>query len=304
MVRFPGNLMVSRFGFRLDVKQFEPTDDPAWAAAPESLRQEFRDELGRRAATTWQRFRAKGYDRAGNRMIPIGRKTAVARRDNINRVSALAPYSPMGRAAPFHAPLQATGMASRTQTLLRWRPVGESIWFYWADDPHTGRNWGEILDRHRQGFTQYFRYPFPAGFSHVPGRDVFGFSPAELKLIGDHMARWWSHAGQGAGSDATQGGWLDGALAWWRRRGKGFGVRVGADPPIEPPPVRRPPRRQPRPDWKDRIDQAIKGLDDYSDAGTARLRQRERARWATPPPWQAPPPGRTAAPPRPPRLGR
>jgi hypothetical protein len=180
------------FGFWLEAAQVEPRDDPAWKVASLELRTGFWREASLFASRAWKRSRALGLDRNGRPMISIGRKTAIARRHDVNRVTAKMPYSPMGRADEQWAPLQATGPNSRTQSLLRWKVNRRGAWYYWDYDPYTRRTWGAVLDRHRRGFVRYFRYPEPEGLERVPARDVFGFSEAEVNAIRDWMARWWA----------------------------------------------------------------------------------------------------------------
>jgi hypothetical protein len=180
------------FGFWLEAEAVEPRDDPAWKVASLELRVAFWRECSLYASRAWKRSRALGLDRNGRPMVSIGRKTAIARRHDVNRVTAKMPYSPMGRADEQWAPLQATGPNSRTQSLLRWKVNRRGAWYYWDYDPYTRRTWGAVLDRHRRGFVKYFRYPEPEGLERVPARDVFGFSEAEVNAIRDWMARWWA----------------------------------------------------------------------------------------------------------------
>jgi hypothetical protein len=132
----------------------------------------------------------KGLGRDGGPLAPIHALTRRARQDDINPVTGRAPYSPMGRARPNAAPLMATGRRSRTYSLLRAEPKGEAVRFWWGDDPHTGRNWGEILKRHAEGFARHFRYP-SNGWGFVKGRDVIGLSEADERAIRVEMGRRW-----------------------------------------------------------------------------------------------------------------
>lgn len=168
----------------------EPQNDPAWDRASLSLRAEFWREAGYFGSRVWKRYRAAGLDKDGRKFAPIHQLTAQARRANINPVTGRTPYSPMGRADENWAPLQATGGNSRLQTLLRWTVRPNGVWFYWLNDPHTGVNWGVVMARHAQGFSRHFRWPANR-WGFVKGRDVFGFSVAELRLIKEWMANWW-----------------------------------------------------------------------------------------------------------------
>jgi hypothetical protein len=199
------------WGFWLEALAVEPRDDPAWEAAPAALVRQFWAEAGHYASRVWKRHRAQGMNRDGEPMDAISLLTAQARQDDVNSVTGRAPYSPMGRASAGWAPLQATGGQSRLQTLLRWKAVeGQGVWFYWNYDRHTRHYWGEILARHARGFRQFFRYP-RTGWGRVPGRDVFGFSEAELELVRVWMASWWGArrglvaGAPGAGTPAAAG---------------------------------------------------------------------------------------------------
>jgi hypothetical protein len=180
------------FGFWLESGDVAPRNDPAWDQAPLALRRQFWAEAGLYASRVWKRYRAAGFDRSGEQMDAISILTAQARQDDIGSVSGKHPYSPMGRASVSWKPLQATGGQSRLQSLLRWKTVGDGgVWFYWAFDRHTRHYWGEILARHARGFRQFFRYP-RTGWGRVPGRDVLGFSDAEITLVREWMAGWWT----------------------------------------------------------------------------------------------------------------
>jgi hypothetical protein len=215
------------WGFWLPGAELEPAEDLAWQKAPAAVRKAFWEEAAHYASRVWKRHRAEGLDRTGQALAAIHPLTVQARTADVNPVTGRQPYSPMGRASAGWAPLQATGGASRLQSLLRWKPVaGQGVWFYWAFDRHTRHYWGEILARHARGFAQRFVYP-SHGWGHVPGRDVFGFSDAELKLIREWMAGWWMKRRVAVVAKLAEGS-LKAGPKTVRVETRGLGVRPGA----------------------------------------------------------------------------
>jgi hypothetical protein len=169
------------------ISGIEPRHDPLWLLGGERLRRLFYEELIRVVKRLKAAELAAGLDRHGRPMRRIAAATARDRTADVNPVTGQSPYSPMGRADASLPPLQSTGSLSRTRTLFRGRVTAKGAQFYWADDPWTGRNWGDILKRHAQGFYQKFRN----GWAYVPPRDVIGLSPQSLALAERHMNRWW-----------------------------------------------------------------------------------------------------------------
>jgi hypothetical protein len=175
----------SEFGFALE--GIEPTKDIAWQLAGEAGQLRFWNHAADIGLVIRRASLASGIDLNGRRMVKLSPLTRRDRKQNKNSVTGKPPYSPMGRADPAYAPLQSTGGLSRTQTLLRAKVTKGGVWFFWADDPHTGRNWGAILARHARGFTQKFH----RGWGYVPSRNVLGFPPADVRKIQAEMATWW-----------------------------------------------------------------------------------------------------------------
>ena len=169
------------------ISGIEPAHDLRWVMGGERLRRLFYEELVRVVLRLKAAELAAGLDRHGHPMRHIAAATAQSRAADINPVTGRAPYSPMGRADPALPPLQSTGSLSRTRTLFRGRVTAKGAQFFWADDPHTGRNWGEILKRHAQGFVQRFK----TGWAYVPPRDVIGLSPQSMAQAEHHMTQWW-----------------------------------------------------------------------------------------------------------------
>jgi hypothetical protein len=171
-------------GFR--VTGLEP-DDTEYRADPRARRWFWRE-----AAVVVARVKrdslVKGLGKSGDPLAPIHPKTRQSRLRDINPVTGEAPYSPMGRARPNAPPLMATGRRSRTYTLLKATPRGESVWVRWEVDPNTGLNWGIVLARHAAGFSQRFR----DGWGHVPSRDVVGLSRADWATAKSLMALRWA----------------------------------------------------------------------------------------------------------------
>jgi len=179
--------MPSPIGF--EIKDIEPGLDPAYALS-RAAQQAFWNQVGIIGLRVKRLSLARGLDKNGNPLAPISNLTRIARRDDINSVTAKHPYSPRGRARVTAPPLQATGTASRTYSLLRFDVRGESVWFSWGFDAASGMDWGIVLARHANGFTQRFAYPQP-GWGHVPSRDVIGLSAADITQVTHEVRLWW-----------------------------------------------------------------------------------------------------------------
>lgn len=190
-------MAVSVYSWR--VAGIEP---PGVRSAPRDARRAYWQTVVSLVMEVKDRELAAGLDRRGRRMHPIHRLTKIARRDDINAVTGRHPYSPMGKAHPLNPPLQSTGSLSRTRTLLRGKVDGDGAVFWWDTDPHTGKDWGMILNRHRHGFDQRFRYP-QRGWGHVAARDVFGISPRGLADVKQRAAQWWTNLGAGLARHAA-----------------------------------------------------------------------------------------------------
>lgn len=180
--------MASPIGFSL--KDIEPGLDPAYVLSRQA-QQAFWNQAGIVGLRVKRLSLAKGLDKNGRPLAPIHGLTRIARRDDINSVTAKQPYSSRGRARVNAPPLQATGTASRTYSLLRYDVRGESVWFSWGFDAATGLDWGIVLARHARGFTQRFAYPQP-GWGHVPSRDVIGLSESDIAQITHEIRLWWA----------------------------------------------------------------------------------------------------------------
>lgn len=180
--------MTRRVSFTLE--GIAPTGDPLYRTDP-AARRWFWREAKRVGLRVKRNSLVKGLDARGMPLAPIHVLTRQARRDDVNPVTGRGPYSPMGRARENAPPLMATGRRSRTYTLLRANVRGESVVFSWGNDPHTGRNWGDILKRHATGFARHFVYP-TRGWGFVKGRDVIGLSKADVAAIREEMAKRWA----------------------------------------------------------------------------------------------------------------
>lgn len=164
-----------------------PTSDVAWHLAGREGQRIAGREAARLVLVAMNHQLAAGIDRFGKPLTPISGRTAASRSANINPVTGHQPYSPMGRASAANAPLQSTGAKSRTRSLLRARPDEGDILVFWADDIHTGVNWGLVLARHAAGF--YMR--FHDGWGYVPPRDVIGLAPVYLAWFRTRFGEWW-----------------------------------------------------------------------------------------------------------------
>jgi hypothetical protein len=177
----------SPYGFW--IRGVEPRDI-TWHLAPVDLRRAFWDRV---AAQAWRLYHAQlkaGKDRFGEPMAPISAATAQARAADINPVTGSKPYSPMGKARASRPPLTPCGIKSRTLSLLKTKTFDDGVYIFWGRDGFTGRDWGEILDRHRRGYRQQFVYPTHS-IGNVPSRDVFGLSPVNTRYLQHVMSAWW-----------------------------------------------------------------------------------------------------------------
>jgi hypothetical protein len=105
---------------------------------------------------------AQGLDKDGRKLRRISAFTRKHRR------SAM---TPTGRGDPGAPPLTPGRGLSRTRSLLAGRAFPDRAEFFWRFDPFTYDSWARIL-----------RY------EAEKGRDVFGISPAGLKIV---TARSW-----------------------------------------------------------------------------------------------------------------
>lgn len=158
----------SEFGFGLH--GIEPALDPAWRLGGEKARAAFWAEAAKVGLLIRRRSLGKGLDKDGKPLAAISYRTKLARK----RLG----YSPMGRSFPNAPPLTPCYGLSRTRCLLRTTPMADGVWFDWGYDRHTRKNWGIILDYHRQGV-------------HGKIRDVFGLPPDDRAAIKLKMDRWW-----------------------------------------------------------------------------------------------------------------
>ena len=218
--------MPSPIGYKLE--NIEPSTDPAYVLSRQA-QQAFWNQAGIVGLRVKRLSLARGLDKNGQPMAAVHRFTRIARRDDFNSVTAKHPYSPRGRARVTAPPLQATGTASRTYSLLRFDVLGEGVWFGWGFDASTGLDWGIVLARHARGFTQFFRYPQP-GWGHVPSRDVIGLSEADTRRIAFEMQLWWGSnrqrwAPRGEGASEGRSKPLPPAKPnglWWERSAPGL----------------------------------------------------------------------------------
>lgn len=192
---------------RFDITGIEPSSDPAFAAGGPALFRAFYAEVVRRVVLLKGLELAAGLDKNGRSLRDISPLTRLSRAADVNPVTGRAPYSPMGRAYADAPPLQSTGAQSRTRSLFRGRVTANGAEFFWANDPFTGLNWGDVLAHHARGFFKRF-----AGghVRYVPPRDVIGLSPQSMALLKQHMQRWWiARRGLGRYAGHEQGLSLD-----------------------------------------------------------------------------------------------
>lgn len=158
--------------FRVMLSQVGPVHDPAFAAAPQAVRDEVIRWVMVFGLKEKDRELAAGLDRHGVPLAPVSAATA-AHRD-----------SEMGPADPSAPPLMPAYAVSRTRLLLdaRSTPRRDGAEFFWQYDAHTGGSWGKILDYHRRGIGRR---------GNRVKRDVIGISPESLSRVRDQvMARW------------------------------------------------------------------------------------------------------------------
>lgn len=153
--------------FRVDYFTVEPSHDPEWRRAPNSVKREFHKQLVQHILAYKDDELAAGLDRYGVPMVALSRYTIEHRR------------SAMGPADPHAPPLQPAHSLSRTRSLLDGRAMADHAQFYWRTDPVSGGPWGRILGYHR------------AGGGRLPSRDVIGLSPQSLASVRMIMHAWW-----------------------------------------------------------------------------------------------------------------
>lgn len=157
-------------GFWLLPNAIEPTDDPAWALANDTIRRQFWAAALPIAVKVWGDSREAGLDRFGRPLAALSPRTIKHRR------------SAKGPADPHAPPLIPAHAASRTRSYLRYRyEPGQGGYFYWRYDPRTHGSWGQILQYHALGMVR-----------RAPIRDVLGFSDRDIDAIRSQMDRWWA----------------------------------------------------------------------------------------------------------------
>jgi hypothetical protein len=166
------------------LRWIEPADDPRWQAAPTRTKKAFWNQAARWTKDVWITATLDGRDRFGKRMPELDRWTRQARRDNVNPVTGMEPYTHYGVASEWNPPLQPGGFASPTTRFFTWVTTEEGVWFFWK------RGMGDILAKHAEGFRVLFVYPKRI-WIQVPARDVLGISRAQLAVIERKMAKWW-----------------------------------------------------------------------------------------------------------------
>jgi hypothetical protein len=167
------------FAFSITLSQVGPVYDPDWLGASDEVQDEVRRWIVVYGLKEKDADLAQGLDRNGQPLVPI---TEATRK---NRMSA------MGPADPDAPPLMPAYAVSRTRLLLEGEPTVAGAQFWWGNDPHSGGDWGKILDDHRQGIGK-----------QKTVRDVIGISAAAVQRVrAQVLARWslWKRAGLRAG---------------------------------------------------------------------------------------------------------
>ena len=177
---------ISPYGFRLG--DIAPDTDPVFVGSAPA-RRAYWQHLGQEGKTRFARRILQGRDRFGQRVTDIGPEAREHRAQNRNWKTGHGPYSPMGRADPKAPPLAPNYERSRVIALFDFALIedGHALWFYWRRDPHTGKDWGQIMGYHRTGYTvRMYR-----GWRRVPARDEIGFPAQDVQDLARLGARWW-----------------------------------------------------------------------------------------------------------------
>jgi hypothetical protein len=239
-------------GFWIKGADLAPEDDPAWLETGKAGREAFWREVAELAIAAYAVEREKGRDAVGKRLKALSKFTVE------NRESA------MGAADPTAPPLIPAHGLSRTVSLLRYSLRPDGVWFYWAVDAHTGSTWGSILEMHRQGLF-------------VPKRDVIGMAKRVRNTIRAQALRWWqarratyapeiaaeySWTPSGPGREFVRPTTLTNQDGSVPRSREGYYQDAAGR------------KRAPLPAWRKKLDADIAGMEEYSLAGTNRLRVR------------------------------
>lgn len=164
------------FAYSLTVGQVGPVHDPDYLRASSAVKAEVKRWIVVYGLKEKDRDLAAGLDKEGKPLRPIALATRAHRE------------SAMGPADPNAPPLMPAYAVSRTRLLLEGEPTSKGAHFWWGYDPHTGDEWGKILDYHRRGI----------GVGHRIKRDVIGLSPDAVARVREQvLKRWkaWKRAG-------------------------------------------------------------------------------------------------------------
>jgi hypothetical protein len=125
----------------------QPTDI-GWQIGGKHLLAAYMKELASQADRQKKLEILKGIGADGKRLTRLSKRTIENRR------------SVAGYADPYAPPLIPAHENSRTYSFLRYEIRGQSVWFFWKHDPHTGRSWGDILRYHADGANGKVRNTF------------------------------------------------------------------------------------------------------------------------------------------------
>lgn len=172
-----------QYSFRITLRDVGLDRDPAFLAAPPSVREEVLRWLVVIGHREKDRELAQGLDRYGRPMKPILPETRKHRE------------SDMGPADPNAPPLMPAYAASRTRLLLTGAPTrdGKGVEYWWEYDPYTQDSWGKILSYHRAGIGRA-----------KTKRDVIGLSlAAKARVREDIQERWRAYQRHGSALPVT-----------------------------------------------------------------------------------------------------
>ena len=163
---------------RFEIRGIEPSDDPAWVVASESLRRQYWRAVVLYAKDVKDDELAAGLDKRGRPLRPIAASTRKHR------------TSEMGPADPSAPPLMPAYAVSRTRLNFTGRAFADHAEFYWTE------GWGKILEIHA-GLRRRRRKA--KAKRRLPIRDVIGISPRGLAKIKRLAMAWWAKHRQAQG---------------------------------------------------------------------------------------------------------
>jgi len=158
------------FGFEITLAQVGPVHDPAFRAAPDSVKERVKGWIVTVGLEEKDADLAAGLDASGQALAPLEPETRS------HRVSA------EGAADPSAPPLMPAREHSRTRYLLQGETTETGAQFWWGYDPASHSDWGQVLDYHRRGI----------GRKHRVVRDVIGISEAALGRVRRRVMDLWT----------------------------------------------------------------------------------------------------------------